>query len=248
MLDVLLDTIIDSAKLIPFLLITYIIMEYLEHKLKGKSKEKIKKSGKFGPLIGSLLGIFPQCGFSVSATNFYSARVITLGTLISVYLATSDEMLPILISNAAPIGTIIGILAVKFALGMIYGFIIDFILRLKNKNQEQKIVDLCEKEHCNCEKGIIKSALKHTTSIIIYVFILTLILNIAIMLIGEENIKNFMSSSKILRTNYSSTNRASSKLCLISCDNRTLFIKNYKFWFTNRGLTCKCRNRNFGTI
>ena len=101
MLDILLDTIIDSLKLLPFLFIAYLIMEYIEHKISGKSKEKIKKSGKFGPAIGSFFGIFPQCGFSAVATNFYAARIITLGTLISVYLSTSDEMLPILIRKSS---------------------------------------------------------------------------------------------------------------------------------------------------
>lgn len=109
-------------------------------------------------------------------------------------------MLPILISEAAPIGEILGILAVKFVLGMIYGFIIDFVIRLKNKNraEEERIIDLCEKEHCHCEKSLIKSAIKHTVSILIYIFILTLIVNIIVHLIGEETLSNFMSSSKIL--------------------------------------------------
>ena len=84
MWDVILETLIDSVKLIPFLFITYLIMEWIEHKTKEKTKETIQKSGKWGPLIGSILGIFPQCGFSVSATNLYAARVITLGTLIAV--------------------------------------------------------------------------------------------------------------------------------------------------------------------
>ena len=78
MLEIIEDTLIDSIKLIPFLFITYLIMEYIEHKTKDKTKEAIKKSGKFGPLIGSIVGIFPQCGFSVSATNLYAGRVITL--------------------------------------------------------------------------------------------------------------------------------------------------------------------------
>ena len=113
MLEVIEDALIDSVKLLPFLLITYLIMEFIEHKTSGKSKDAIKKSGKFGPIIGSILGIFPQCGFSVSATNFYAARVITLGTLISVYLSTSDEMLPIFISEAVSVSTILKILAVN---------------------------------------------------------------------------------------------------------------------------------------
>ena len=98
MLEIIEETLIDGIKLLPFLFITYIIMEYIEHKTSNKTKDIIKKSGKFGPFIGSVLGAVPQCGFSVVATNFYAARVITLGTLISVYLSTSDEMIPIFIS------------------------------------------------------------------------------------------------------------------------------------------------------
>ena len=164
MLEILQDTLIDSIKLLPFLLITYLIMEYIEHKTKEKTKEAIKKSGKFGPFFGSILGIVPQCGFSVSATNLYAARVITLGTLISVYLSTSDEMLPIFLSEAVSIDIILKILGIKLIIGMLAGFIIDFVIRLKNKNQieEEKIIDLCEKEHCHCEHGIFKSAFKHT--------------------------------------------------------------------------------------
>lgn len=199
MLEVLQDTIIDSLKLLPFLFIAYLIMEYIEHKISDKSKEKIQKSGKFGPFFGGLLGIFPQCGFSVAATNLYAARIITLGTLISVYLSTSDEMLPILISEAAPFSTIITVLVIKFLLGMAYGFLIDFIIHIKNKNKEteNKIIDLCEEEHCNCEKSIVKSALKHTISIFIYIFILTLVINIIVSAVGEEAIKDFMEGTGV---------------------------------------------------
>lgn len=199
MLDILLDTIIDSLKLLPFLFIAYLIMEYIEHKISDKSKERIKKSGKFGPAIGSALGIFPQCGFSVAATNLYAARIITLGTLISVYLSTSDEMLPILISKAVPLNIIITILAIKFVIGMLYGFIIDLCIRLKNKNKEEqnKIIDICEEEHCHCEKGIIKSAIKHTVSVFIYIFILTLLINVLVHIIGEDTLKNIMQGASI---------------------------------------------------
>ena len=100
MLEIIEETLIDAVKLLPFLFITYLIMEYIEHKMGHKTKSAIKKSGKWGPIIGSILGVFPQCGFSVSATNLYAGRVITLGTLIAVYLSTSDEMLPIFISES----------------------------------------------------------------------------------------------------------------------------------------------------
>ena len=200
MLEIIEDTLIDSIKLIPFLFITYLIMEYIEHKTKDKTKEAIKKSGKFGPLIGGVLGIVPQCGFSVSATNLYAARVITLGTLIAVYLSTSDEMLPIFISEAVPVITILKILGVKLLIGVIAGFIIDFVIRLvnKGKQEEEKIIDLCEKEHCHCENGIIKSALKHTINIFIFILLFTFILNIIIYLIGEETIAGFLTNQPIL--------------------------------------------------
>lgn len=191
-----------------------------------------------------MLGIFPQCGFSVAATNFYATRVITLGTLISVYLSTSDEMLPILISEAVPINIILGILTVKFAFGMFYGFIIDFVLRKKNKG-ENKIVDLCEEEHCHCEKSLIKSALKHTISIVIYIFILTLIVNIIVHMIGEDILTGFMSNSKLLRTSSFSINWINSKLCFISNYNRIILRSDNKFWFINWRTTCKCWNTDY---
>ncbi len=200
MLEVFEDAIIDSVKLLPFLFITYLIMEYIEHKTKDKTKETIKKSGKIGPLVGGILGIVPQCGFSVSATNLYAARVITLGTLIAVYLSTSDEMLPIFISEGVEIGVITKILGIKLVIGIVAGFAIDFVIRLKNKGkvEEEKIIDLCEKEHCHCEHGILKSSLKHTINIFLFILVITLIINIAIYFIGEETIAGFMKNQPIL--------------------------------------------------
>ena len=200
MLEIISETLIDSIKLLPFLFITYLIMEYIEHKTSKKAKNTIKKSGKFGPAVGSILGIFPQCGFSVSATNLYAARVITLGTLIAVYLSTSDEMLPIFISEAVPISVILKILGIKLIIGIIAGFSIDFILRLRNKTnvEEEKIIDLCEKEHCHCEHGIIKSALKHTINIFVFIIIISLIINILIHFIGEDVIANFLQNKPII--------------------------------------------------
>ena len=113
MLDVIIDTLVDSIKLLPFLFLTYLIMEYLEHKTSDKVRHMIQNSGRFGPVIGGLLGTIPQCGFSVAATNLYATRIINIGTLIAVYLATSDEMIPIMISEGIPITTILKILGIK---------------------------------------------------------------------------------------------------------------------------------------
>lgn len=108
-------------------------------------------------------------------------------------------MLPILISKAAPISVIITILTIKFVIGMIYGFLIDIIINIKNKNkkEENKIIDLCEEEHCHCEKGIVKSALKHTINVFIYIFILTLIINVIVEVVGEDTLKSVMQGASI---------------------------------------------------
>mgnify|MGYP000395838807 CR=1 FL=1 len=206
MLDVIKDTLIDGIKLLPFLFITYLLMEYIEHKMGKKSKELIKKSDKFGPFFGAFLGAFPQCGFSVSATNLYSARLITLGTLIAVYLSTSDEMLPIFISESVDFIIIVKILFVKLLIGMMIGFFIDFFVRLirKNKNKdfqenEQDIKEFCEEEHCHCnESGIFKSALKHTINIFIFITIITFAINTLIHFIGEETIEKAIAGVPVL--------------------------------------------------
>lgn len=163
-------------------------------------KEKIQKSGKYGPLIGGLVGIIPQCGFSASATNLYASRLISIGTLIAVYLSTSDEMIPIFISEAMPIGLMLEILVIKLILGVIFGFLIDFIFRKTNKNKEfEETPDICEQEHCHChEKGIIRASLKHTVNITIYIFIITLVISTLISLVGEDTIENLIQNNMIL--------------------------------------------------
>jgi len=173
-------------------------MEYLEHKTSNKVKSAIQKSGKFGPLIGGLLGTIPQCGFSVAATNLYATRIINIGTLLAVYLATSDEMIPIMISEGIPIITIIKILGIKLIIAVIVGFLIDLIIQTRKNTEEEKIVDLCEKEHCDCEHGILKSALKHTVNIFVFIVIITFIINMIVYFIGEENIANFLQANPVL--------------------------------------------------
>lgn len=198
MIDIILDSVLDCLKLIPFLFVTYLIMEWLEHKTTNKTKKTISKADKFGPIIGGLLGIIPQCGFSVSATNLYVGRVISLGTLIAIYLSTSDEMLPIFISESVPAIKIIKILAIKFLVGAIFGIIIDCVLRkTKNNENKQEISKICENEHCHCEHGILHSAIKHTLSISLFILVVNLLLNSALALIGEESLANLLLDKKI---------------------------------------------------
>ena len=200
MIEALQETLMDSLKLLPFLFVTYLVMELIEHKAGDKTTKVIKKAGNYGPILGGLLGIVPQCGFSVAAANLYAGRVITIGTLIAIFLSTSDEMLPILISEGTDIHLILQILAIKIAIGILAGCLIDIILSKKiKKNSEEKIHEICEHEHCHCEEdGIIKSAIKHTIQIFIYIFIISLAINILLFLIGEEKIAGIISDIPIV--------------------------------------------------
>lgn len=195
-------TLKEVLLLIPFLFIAFLIIELIEHKLSNKSKKIIEKSGKLGPLFGGLLGMIPQCGFSVVATNLYITRIVSLGTLISIYLSTSDEMLPLLISHKANISTIIALLLIKFAIGMTAGFIIDYFVRRykkKHKIKNKGNFDICHDEDCHCEKeNLFVSSLKHTFRTVSFIFIVTFILHIMMEYLGEDFIKKLFLKDSLL--------------------------------------------------
>ncbi len=183
-LDILTDAILDTLKLLPFLFIAFLIIELVEHKL--KNKEILKKAGKFGPVVGSILGGVPQCGFASLASNLYVTRIISLGTLISIYLATSDEMLPIMISEQVELSFILKIVLFKVLVGMLFGILIDLIYRKTN----HETFDLCEKDHCHChdkKHSLLLSSLKHTLNIALFVVIINIILN-AVFELGLEEL------------------------------------------------------------
>lgn len=194
-LDVLYDSFIDSLRLLPFLFLTYLAMECLEHWTGGRMQEIVRRSGKAGPAIGGLLGIFPQCGFSTAAANLYAGRIITLGTLLAVFLSTSDEMLPVMISENAGISLIIKILFTKIIFAVAVGFLADILFRGK---EEPQIEHLCERHHCHCEKGIWRSAASHTWKIFLYIMAVSLILNYAIAMIGEDRLAVLISDKPVL--------------------------------------------------
>lgn len=172
------EAFVDSLAIIPILLVTYILMEWLEHKAKEKSLDMIRVSGKLGPVMGGLIGVIPQCGFSGAAASFYAAHSITLGTLIAIFMATSDEMLPILISAALSPLFIVKILVVKCIAGVVCGYLVDMIYKRRPKIEANHIHDFCEQEHCDCDRGIFGSALKHTLSIFVLVFIVSALINL----------------------------------------------------------------------
>lgn len=195
MKDIIIDTLIDTLKLVPFLFIAFLILELFEHKFSKKTIKVVEKSGKYGPILGGLLGAIPQCGFSVIATNLYVSRIITLGTLISIYLSTSDEMIPVLISQDASISLIFKILLIKVLIGMLCGVVIDLVLR--KKENLKKDYSLCEEEHCHCENNIFLSSLKHTINIIIFILIINFILNLCFYYLGEDYISKILLKDSI---------------------------------------------------
>ena len=193
-------TIEDSVKLLPFLFFTYLLMELLDPTTGGKVQNKIKNAGKVGPLWGGLLGIMPQCGFSAAASSLYAGRVITVGTLLAVFLSTSDEMLPILISESVPVVTIVKILGSKVIIAVLSGLIVElvYVRLLKKQEKEMDIHVVCEEEHCHCEDGIVVSALKHTVKIFCFIFLISLVLNGVIGLIGEEALAGLFSGLPVV--------------------------------------------------
>lgn len=198
MLEVIWDTVTDTLKLIPFLFLAYLAMEYLEHRTGEKTQRLIGKAGRLGPVLGGILGMAPQCGFSAAASNLYAGRVISLGTLIAVYLSTSDEMLPILISEQAPVGLMVRFLLTKAAIGLAAGMVVDLLFRKKDLAKQGHIHEICEQEHCHCEKGIVRSALRHTAQIAFFILLVTFALNLALHFVGERALAGLVLNRPVL--------------------------------------------------
>ena len=186
LLDSLTDALLDTLKILPFLFLTYLIMEWLEHKTGSRTQAAIRRAGKMGPFFGGILGVFPQCGFSAAAANLYAGGLITAGTLTAVFLSTSDEMLPIFISEAVPVGTVIRVLAAKMMIGIVSGFLLDFLYHR-----------LLRREHCRCEEGIFTSAVRHTLQITLFILAITAALNILIEWVGEERLSGLVLNTPV---------------------------------------------------
>ena len=197
--DVVWESLVDTLKIIPFLFLTYLLMEFIEHKASGRTVELLERSGKAGPAIGGLLGVLPQCAFSAVAANLYTGRVVSLGTLIAVFLATSDEMLPIMITSGAPWGAILTILGYKMLVGIIAGFAIDLVLRLLNRGKEKIDIDeICDNDNCHCERGILLSALHHTLTISALILATVLAINALVFFIGADTLGSLVSRVPVL--------------------------------------------------
>lgn len=188
-------------KLLPFLFLTYLGMEYLENRAGQKAVTMLSRTGKMGPLAGAILGVVPQCGFSAAAANLYAGGIITVGTMVAVFLSTSDEMLPILISGRVDIKEILFIVGAKIFVGIVAGFLVDYVIRRMNNGKQKglHVREICEREHCNCDEGgILKPALVHCANTIIFVFVVSLGIDVIAELIGMEQLVKTVAGYPVL--------------------------------------------------
>lgn len=198
-LDVLLDALVDSVKTLPFLFGVYVLIEYIEHRSKDKLGKALQKMGPFGAIGGGVLGIVPQCGFSVVASNLYAGRLVSVGTLIAVYLSTSDEAIPLLVSNPKLISKLWVLILIKLVVGIVAGVTVDLLIKaFGKKREEEPFKEICA--DCDCEHhGIIHSAIHHTVSIIIFIFIVNIILGLFMEFAGTETVKSLLMTDNVFQ-------------------------------------------------
>ncbi len=195
MLEILTDSVLDCLKLLPFLFLSFLVIEYIEHRMNEKSRQLIFRAGRFGPVLGGLLGMVPQCGFAAMGAGLFAGEVISPGTLLAVFLSSSDEMLPILLSEGMPFHDAFGIVLTKAVTGMICGLALDVVAgkigwrkkRLGNHAQ------ICESDNCHCEEegSLLKSAVIHTGEIMMFLFVITLLLGFTMENLHLESMRTF---------------------------------------------------------
>ena len=195
-----LHTLIDTAKMLPFLFGVYLLIEYLEHKASEKMEKAVAKLGAFGPVGGAVLGCIPQCGFSVAVSNLYAGRLVSVGTLLAVFIATSDEAIPILLANPQKAGDILKLISAKIIIALLFGFIANLLVKLLKKwgKFKDEPNDLCE--NCGCEeKGILHSAIIHTLQIFAFLFVVSFVFGLVIELLGEDTINSLLMSGSVFQ-------------------------------------------------
>ena len=194
----------ETLLLLPFLYLTYLAIELLERHTGEHTERYIKRSGKAGPLLGALLGLVPQCGFSAAGAGLYAARMISSGTLLAIFWSTSDEMLPLLLSSGVPLPQVLKILLIKGLIAMCAGFLVDIIARAYVKRRgiapaPVAIGDMCRAGHCHCDhRPFWLAALTHTLQIALTVFAVSTLLHTALECIGEDALTVFLSSVPVL--------------------------------------------------
>lgn len=190
----------DTVHLVPFLFVTYLVMEFLEHRAGDALERFMARRERTGAVVGAVAGVVPQCGFSAAAATLYAARVISLGTLVAVFLSTSDELLPIFIAEGAPVAQIAGILALKVVIAAVTGLGVDAFMRARHRgHRHEHIHDLCEHDHCDCgHESMLFSAAKHTLLVTLFIFLISCALDGVIEVVGEDVLAGFLAASPTL--------------------------------------------------
>ena len=199
--DTLTDAVIDTLKVLPFLFVAFLVIEFLEHKAQDKIKHLFARVGSAGPLIGTLSGCIPQCGFSVMSANLYESGIITRATLLAVFLATSDEAL-ILLATAENGGfEVFRLLITKIIIALVFGYFLYFLDKKHHTAHHHHSHDLCEHDHCGCEEngGVLKPTLIHTIKVFGFLLIFTIIIDFAILFIGTDKLSQILLSESALQ-------------------------------------------------
>jgi len=216
MFDVFYDALIDTAKMAPFLFFIYGLIEFIEYKYGSSIRDKVKNAGKTGPLFGALFGIIPQCGFSVISAALYSQRLISLGVLLAVFLSTSDEAIPIILSQPEKTGVLLPILSAKLIIAVSAGYVIDLTMARSGKASVKSEIAAADDEYhhrtedtgccghnCTSEKPnmkeIIMHPIIHTLKVVIFLFIISLAINLIIFEFGEQNLGQLLLRNSIFQ-------------------------------------------------
>ena len=189
------EFLLDNLLLLPFLFVTYLVLEMLEARAEGALERGLGRTRRFGPLFGALAGVFPQCGFSAAAASLYAGGAITAGTLVAVFLSTSDELIPVLISEKVPLLLLLKIVAVKVVAGVAVGFAVNAVLTMLGKGGVQLRVDeLCAHSRCSCKerKGVLVPALVHTAEIFVFILIISGAVELTLHFVGEDGLRNLI--------------------------------------------------------
>lgn len=192
-MDAVVDILVDNLLLLPFLFPTYLLLEAVEAHAGGALERTLGRARRWGPVVGALSGAVPQCGFSAAAASLYAGGVVTAGTLLAVFLSTSDELLPVLVSAKAPPALLLKILALKIACGLLAGLLVDAFLRARGaRHPAPRVGDLCEHSHCGCtgRKGIVVPALIHTAEIFAFILVVSGLVELALRLAGEDALRS----------------------------------------------------------
>lgn len=224
-LDVVIDALKDTVELIPFLFATYVVISLLDLFASDKTTAAIQRAGHAGPLIGGVLGVVPQCGFSAMGASLYADRIVSLGTFVAVILSTSDEMLPLLLAEHVEVGLLARILVTKAVLGVILGFAIDLVLRAvlgrtslagvdesdAGEEQDEDVEFDPSAYSCDCGCGepltrgqtawwVVVNSAYRTFQVVVFIFVVSVLLNALIALVGEDALASFLSGNAVVAT------------------------------------------------